>query len=121
MESKAYYVKNILKTLGLCAIGLFLGKSVFSGMGLFEGSALLTALCFAGLPFGWNGTRDIFSGIHGMGWITMLLYYILRLGTSLAIGWAIMFYRLVKDLVQLIIVIGMERNNAQNRQPKSAE
>jgi len=104
MESKAYYIKSILKTLGLCAVGLFLGKEVFGNIPIFEVSAFLTAAAFAGLPFGWNATKGIFSGVHGLGLITMLLYYILRIGTSLAIGWAIMTYRFAKDIIQLVIV-----------------
>ena len=116
MESKATYIKNILKTLGICGIGLFLGKTVFAQMPLFEDSAFLTAVVFAGLPFGWRATRDIFDGIHGLGLVTMLLYYILRTGTSLALGWAIMLYRLVKDTVQLIIVWRGEKASAQAQQ-----
>ena len=108
MESKAYYIRNILKTLGICGIGLFLGKFVFTGFAPFEGSAFLTAAIFAGLPFGWRVTTDIFSGIRGFGWITMLIYYVFRLGTSLAIGWAVMLYHLVKDTVQLAIVWRMD-------------
>lgn len=115
MENKAYYIKSILKTLGICAVGLFLGKFVFTSFMPFEGSAFLTAAIFAGLPFGWRATTDIFTGIHGLGLITMLLYYVLRLGTSLAIGWAIMLYRLVKDVVQLVIVLRMEVNTTREK------
>lgn len=114
MENKAYYIKSILKTLGICGIGLFLGKFVFTGFMPFEGSAFLTAVIFAGLPFGWRATTDIFTGIHGLGLITMLLYYVLRLSTSLAIGWAIMLYRLIKDTVQLIIVWKTEKTAGEN-------
>lgn len=108
MESKAYYIKNILKTLGLCGIGLFLGKYLFTGFAPFAGSAFITAAVFAGLPFGWRATTGIFSGIHGLGLITMLLYYVLRLGTSLAIGWAVMLYRLGKDVAQLVMLWRMD-------------
>lgn len=112
MESKAYYIKSILKTLGLCAVGLFLGAEVFGNIPIFKDSAFLTAAAFAGLPFGWRATSDIFNGIHGLGLITMLLYYIFRIGTSLAIGWAIMVYRLGKDIVQLVIVCQQGKRTA---------
>lgn len=119
MESKAYYIKSILKTLGLCAVGLFLGAEVFGNIPIFEDSAFLTAAAFAGLPFGWRATRDIFNGIHGLGLITMLLYYVLRLGTSLAIGWAILLYRLGKDIVQLVIVWRQGKQTAKIRQEET--
>ena len=119
MDSKATYIKNILTPLGICGIGMVLGKTVFATLPLFEDSALLTALAFAGLPFGWRATRDIFDGIHGLGLITMLLYYVLRIGTSLMVGWAIMFYRLIKDTVQLIIVWRGEKISSQTDQKEA--
>ena len=109
MESKACYIKRILKTLGICAIGLFLGKTVFGSFPLFENSALLTAIVFAGFPFGWVAMQHIFGGFVVLGWVSIVIYFVFKLVLSFTLGWAIMAYRFIKDIVQLIIVCRMER------------
>jgi len=112
MESKAYYIKSILKTLGICVIGLLLSKFVFTGMELFQGSEFLTAAVFAGLPFGWMAIRHIFGGILVWGFWGILIYGIVMLALSFTIGWMIMCYRFIKDIVQLIIVCCAEKKAA---------
>ena len=109
MESKEFYIKRLLSTLGICVIGLILAETVFSGFELYQGSALLTALLFAGLPFGWMALRQIFGGILVWGLWAILIYYLCMLVFSFAIGWMILAYRLVRDIVQLIIVCRMEK------------
>lgn len=108
MESKAFYMKRLLSTLGVCVIGLILAETVFRGFELFNGSALLTAFLFAGMPFGWMALRQIFGGILVWGLWGILTYYICLLAFSFAIGWMILAYRLVRDIVQFVIVCRAE-------------
>ena len=109
MESKAYYIKSILKTLGIGVIGLLIASVLFRDFEPFEGSVLLTMGLFAGFPFGWMALRKVFGGIFVWGFWGILIYYLLMVVFSLAIGWMILCYRLIKDVVQLIIVCSAER------------
>ena len=99
----------LLLILILSAMGIALAETVFSGFELYQGSALLTAFLFAGLPFGWMALRQIFGGILVWGLWAILIYYLCMLVFSFAIGWMILAYRLVRDIVQLIIVCRMEK------------
>ena len=112
MESKAYYIKNLLKTLGIGLIGLIIAAVLFKDFEPFEGSVFLTMVLFAGFPFGWMALRRIFGGIILWGFWGILIYYLLMLIFSLAIGWTILCYRLIKDAVQLIIVCNAEKQAA---------
>lgn len=112
METKTFYIKRLLSTMGTCAIGLILSKTVFSDFGLYNGSVILTAILFAGLPFGWMAMRNVFSGMPVWGIIGVFCYYFLMLIGSFAIGWMVLFYRLIRDLVQLGFVCRAERKCA---------
>lgn len=109
MESKAFYIKRLLTTFGICVIGLILAETVFKGFELYQGSALLTAFLFAGMPFGWMALRKIFGGIILWGIWGILIYYISMLVFAFAIGWMILAYRLVRDIVQLVLVCQAEK------------
>ena len=109
MESKAFYIRRLLTTFGICIIGFILAGTVFRGFTLYKDSVLLTAFLFAGLPFGWMALQRIFGGILVWGLWGIIIYYISLLVFSFAIGWMILAYRLIRDIVQLIIVCRMEK------------
>ena len=109
MESKAFYIKRLLSTFGICAIGLIIGSILFPNIELFEDSVFLTTVLLAGMPFGWMGLRQVFGGMIVWGIWAIITYYILMLAFSVAIGWMILCYRLVRDIVQLVIVCVTEK------------
>ena len=104
METKAFYIKRILTTLGIGIVGLMLATGIFTGFELFEGSRFLTAVIFAGLPFGWMAVRQALGVVFALNIWLLLFHFFLTLVLSLAIGWAIFLFRLIRDVVQLIIV-----------------
>lgn len=112
METKAFYIKRLLSTLGVCVIGLILSETVFEGYELYNGSALMTAFLFAGLPFGWMAMRNVFGGMPVWGIVGVCIYYLLMLLFSFAIGWMILVYRLIRDVVQLGIICCADRKSA---------
>ena len=112
METKAFYIKRLLSTLGICAIGLIIGNVLFPNIPLFEDSVFLTAVALAGMPFGWMGLRQVFGGMIVWGLWGTIIYFICMLAFSVAIGWMILCYRLVRDIVQLIIVCVADKKAA---------
>ena len=114
MESKAYYIKRILKTIGIGLLGLLIAQVLFASFPLYEGSVFMTTLLFAGLPFGWTALRRVFGGMILWGIWGTIFYYVLMLAVSFAIGWMILCYRLIKDTVQLAIVWYTQSRAAAN-------
>jgi hypothetical protein len=112
METKAFYIKRLLSTFGICAIGLIIGSVLFPNIPLFEDSVFLTTVALAGLPFGWMGLRQVFGGMIVWGLWGTIIYFICMLAFSVAIGWMILCYRLVRDIVQLIIVCVADKKAA---------
>lgn len=113
MESKAFYIKRILKTLGICLIGLLIAEFTLQAIPAYEGSVFLGACLCAGMPFGWMALRQVFGGMIVWGIWAILIYYILMIAFSVAIGWMILCYRLIRDIVQLIIVCVAEKKATQ--------
>ena len=109
METKAFYIKRLLSTLGICAIGLLIGNVLFPNIRLFQDSVFLTSAALAGMPFGWMGLRKVFGGMVVWGLWGILIYYLCMFIFSVALGWMILCYRLVRDMAQLILVMGMEQ------------
>lgn len=112
MESKAFYIKRLLSTLGMCVLGLVIAAVVFGENSPFEGSVFLSTAAFAGMPFGWMALRRVFGGIFFCGLFGTLLYFVCMLALSIVVGWAILCYRLVRDTVQLIIAWRAEKTAA---------
>lgn len=104
MESKEFYIKRLLKTVGIGILGLIITEVLFHNAPLFKDSEFLTAVLFAGLPFGWMALRQIFGGIFVWGLWGIVIYLVCMIVFSVVIGWAIMLYRLIRDSIQLFLV-----------------
>lgn len=109
METKAFYIKRLLSTLGIGAIGLIIAEVLFNTIPAYEGSVFLGAALLAGMPFGWMALRQVFGGMVVWGLWGIVIYYLLMFVCAVAIGWMIMCYRFVRDIVQLTIVICNEQ------------
>ena len=112
MESKAYYIKSILKTLGAAAVAMLVATMLFKAYPPEDGSQFMMTLLCAGIPFGWSAVQRALAGIVTWGFYGILIRYLLMLLAAVTIGWIILGYRLIKDTVQLLIVLRMERSAA---------
>ena len=75
-----------------------------------ESFGVMTAFAVACISFGWPIMRNITSGLLVWGWVGILLYYMLMLLGSAAIGVFVLAYRLIKDSVCLMMAIRAEKN-----------
>lgn len=116
MENKAYYIKGIAKTLGIAALSVIVAMMIAGEIGgeSMESFTVMTALAVACVPFGWGIMKNITGGLLVWGWVGILVYYLVMLMGSAAIGLPVMAYRLVKDTAGLILAIQAEKKEAAN-------
>ena len=105
MEDKAQCSKQFLTTLGVAVAGFYVA---FTFLPPIFDSRILTALLLTGMHFGWSAVFDNqgFEEINSIG--GQVLYVLVLLILSTLIGWAIFFYRLVKDAAQLLSYVELE-------------
>ena len=114
MEDKTCYIFSILKTLGIAALGLIIASAVGGDFGPFMGSWFLAGVLFAGLPFGWVAITKIFGSWVSMNIWLLIFFFLLKLFGAFVIGWAIMLYRLVRDVICLVLAIRTENACSEN-------
>lgn len=114
MENKSYYIKSILKTLGTAALSVIVALMITNSIGgeSRESFTAMTAFAVACVPFGWSIMKNITSGLLVWGWVGILLYFLVMLAGSAAIGLPVLAYRLVKDSVGLVIAIRSGKQTA---------
>lgn len=105
MENKTYYIKSILKNLGIAVLAFLIVSWMRQGTGM----AGTSVLAFVAVPFGWPIVSKIFSWIMAFGFIGIIIYFVLMVACSALVGWPIMIYRLVKDTVMLVMSIRAEK------------
>ena len=105
METIKTHIFGILKTLGIAAIGLVIANLLGDDFPLFADSAFLTGILFAGLPFGWMALQSVLSFFTALGLIGVIIYVIVMFIGSVVVGWAIMLFRLGKDIIGLVVAI----------------
>lgn len=110
IENKFYYIKSILKTLGIAALGLLIASVAGGDFGPFQGSWFLAGVLFAGLPFGWTAMSRIFGSWVSLNIWLLFFFFLLKLFGAFVIGWAIMLYRLVRDVIGLFLAICHEKH-----------
>ena len=86
--------KEIITTFGISAIAFIAGLWWQVSVGYFETEpieALITCLLFIFFPFGWKGISWITDYVlviaSALGWIGWLLYFVLKFGFALLLGW----------------------------------
>ncbi len=112
MENKNYYIKSIIKTLATAILAVIVAMMIANSVGgeSKESFGVMTAFAAACIPFGWPIMRNITCGLLVWGWVGILLYYILMLLGSAAIGLFVLAYRLIKDPICLMMAIRAEKN-----------
>ena len=122
MENKSYYIKGIAKTLGTAALSVIVALMIAREIGgeSLESFGVMAALAVACVPFGWSSMRSITAGLLVWGWVGILVYYLVMLAGSAAIGLPVMAYRLIKDTAGLVLAVKAEKNAATDEEKQDS-
>ena len=91
-EAKGKLIGKIIFSVILAIVGGIIGYLIWS-----IGAALIIALLFAGLPWGFTATPILTAGVfatQGCGW--GIFYYVIKLAVSALIGVFVMPFQIIK-------------------------